>query len=54
MLEAMNRAWRTARGDYREEPHCGLPLAFLLLITFGGGAATLLAIGVFLALEPVR
>ena len=50
MLEAMNRAWRTARGA--DEAHCGLPAAVLLLVTFGGGSALLLAIGVFLALEP--
>ncbi len=54
MLEALTRAWRTARGAYLGEGLCGLSTAAMLLVMVGGGAAALLAIGVVLALEPVK
>lgn len=54
MVEAISLAYRTARGDYREAGCGRLSLFALALVAFGGGAGLLLAIAVFLALEPIQ
>jgi hypothetical protein len=54
VVEAVNLAWRTARGDFREEGYPGLSALALALAAVGGGAALLAAVAVFLALEPIQ